>query len=344
MLKPKRLNQRAIAKATGVSRATVSLVLRGGAGAAEETRTKVLEAAAKMGYRPNALVHSIRSGKSRTVGVMVAPHDSFWQRVCYGIHDRLVEAEHLPLFLWDTERHEDDRETYALKQIHRLLDRWVDGAILWPTFADYYAIHLKEFELRNIPLVTIDHIAPGLKADTILSDEAAIARLSLRHLVSLGHRNIFVVGGPPGVGWADGRFMAVSREIKAIGKLDPIIERYAWGDDIVGSVKEILSKNPRITAIAAATDQLARKCYRAAHDLGLKIPSDLSVIGVGDLNFSELMMPSLTSVRQDGYAIGRKAAQIELERGAGILSGPPRVFQIGVELVVRESTGKARVK
>ena len=100
MSKPKRLSQSAIAKATGLSRATVSLVLRGGSGPSEATQAKVISAAKRLGYQPNDLVHSIRSGKSRTVGVLAEPHDSYWRDVCYGIHDRLIESNHLPLFLW----------------------------------------------------------------------------------------------------------------------------------------------------------------------------------------------------------------------------------------------------
>jgi LacI family transcriptional regulator len=338
MLKPKRLNQLTIAKTLGVSRATVSLVLRGGKGASAETSKKVLNMARKMGYRPNALVQGIRSGKSRTIGVLVPPHDSHWQAVCYGIHDRLVEAEHLPLFLWDTEHHGQQPETYALTQINRLLDRWVDGVIMWPHFSAYYLKHLAEFHSRNIPLVIIDHAEQGLGADTINSDETMIADLIVSHLTSLGHRHFLNLPGPRNIGWSDARANAILKKINSVRDISVITIRPEFHGKVEEEITETLRDNPDITAVIGGSDNLAKMACNAAHALGLSLPSQLSVIGVGDLNFAKTMTPALTTVNQNGYNIGRMAAQINLERSAGILTGPPRQHQIPVTLVQRSST------
>jgi LacI family transcriptional regulator len=341
MIKPKRVNQHAIARATGVSRATVSLVLRGASGAAESTKSKVLAAAAKMGYRPNALVHSIRSGKSRTIGVMVPPHDTFWQKVCYGIHDRLTEADHLPLFIWDTEEHTEPKEPYALRQIHRLLDRWVDGVIFWPAFAELYGEHLNEFERRNIPVVSIDHHVPGLKSDVIGNDEEQIARFAVSHLTELGHRSFLVLSGPEGIGWSDGRNNAMVAEFARNKKLRASYLRLPFSTDLTPLVREGLEANPSVTAVIGGTDLYAKAGYQAAVLLGRSIPDDLSVVGVGDLGFADVMSPPLTTIRQDGYAVGRRAAQVALERGAGLLSGPFRHFSMPVHFLLRNSTAPA---
>jgi len=343
--KPKRLSQAAIAKTLGVSRATVSLILRGGQGASEATRAKVIAAAAKMGYRPNALVHSIRSGKSRTVGVLAQPHDSYWRNVCYGIHDRLIDSEHLPIFLWNNDRRRSGREDYALKQIHRMLDRWVDGVILWPFFLEVYSQHLHEFQTRNIPIVAIDHSVPSGIGDVVESDEVQIAELIVDHLSALGHRHVLIATGPRGQGWADERFLALE---KAWGKLTgtathelrvPLGPNVA--DETAALIKGVLVAHPEITAVNACTDNIAKCAYAAARELGKRIPTHLSVTGVADLDFAALMGPPLTTVRQDGYAIGQRAAQIELERSAGLLSGPPRRFRLPGELMVRQSTSRA---
>jgi len=341
MPKPKRLNQVAIANATGVSRATVSLVLRGGHGSSEETKAKVHAAAEKMGYRPNALVHSIRSGKSRTVGVLVPPHDEYWKSVCFGIHDRLVEAEHLPLFLWDSEHHTQTAEQYALSQIHRLLDRWVDGVILWPEFSKHYAGHLHEFKRRNIPVVVIDHFVPGLEADVIESNEAMIADIIVDHLSALKHRSFLVVSGPEGLGWADERCTALSKKLTTVQESKVVELRLPFGTDLGDAITDSLRQNPSITAIIATTDNFAKKSYVAAHRLGLDVPGKISVIGVGNLAFSDVMSPPLTTINQNGYAVGRKAAQVELERSSGILTGPAHFFTLPVELIERSSTGVA---
>lgn len=349
MTKPKRLSQATIAKATGLSRATVSLVLRGGTGPSEATQAKVMGAAKRMGYQPNDLVHSIRSGKSRTVGVLAEPHDSYWRDVCYGIHDRLIESNHLPLFLWHN--HQRASEDYARQQIHRLLSRWVDGVILWPFFAEIYAKHLHEFQSRNIPLVIIDHTIPEVNADMIESDEREIAELLVTHLCGLNHREILVVSGPPRIGWADKRADAIRAQIEKVPGTQARELRVPLPSSIPSEEKEnagvsqmiadTLRHTPTITAVIACTDLIARSVYEAAHAIGWSIPGRLSVTGVADLNFAALMSPPLTTVRQDGYAIGRQAAQVELERSAGLLVGASRLFQVPSTLVRRKSTAAA---
>jgi len=350
MVKPKRLSQAAIAKATGLSRATVSLVLRGGTGPSEATQAKVLAAAARMGYQRNDLVLSIRSGKSKTVGVLAEPYDSHWRDICYGIHDRLIESNHLPLFLWNNHRLPVYTEDYGCQQIQRLLSRWVDGVILWPFFADLYAKHLHEFQNRNIPVVIIDHANPQVVADSVQSDEAEIAELIVGHLCGLEHREILLVSGPAGVGWADKRSHAIHAELAKVPgavchevriTLPPTLSHEPkMTEDAAELIADTLRNRPGITATIASTDLFARAVYMAAGKLDWGIPERLSVIGVADLNFAAIMAPPLTTIRQDGYAIGRQAAQIELERSAGLLSGPPRVFQVGSTLIERQSTAR----
>lgn len=339
--KPRRPSQLAIAKAAGVSRTTVSLVLRGGRGLAADTQARVLDVARRLGYRPNALVHSIRSGKSRTVGVLAHPHDSYWRGVCHGIHDRLVEADHVPLFLWNNEHAGVPPETFAIKQIHRLLDRWVDGVILWPYFAELYSQHLHEFETRNIPVVTIDHRLAALPADSVESDEAQIARLAVEHLTALDHREILVVTGPSSVGWADERCAAFAAAMKNRREAKHHVVRVPLDRDGQAEVTAALRRLPGVTAVFAGTDTFAVYAYRAAAELGLAVPARLSVLGVADLDFAALLTPPLTTIRQDGYEIGRRAAQLELERSAGLLAGPPRHERLPVRLVPRASTVRA---
>ena len=349
MQKPKRLSQTAIAKTLGVSRATVSLILRGGVGASESTRSKVLAAAKKMGYRPNALVRSIRSGKSRTIGVLAQPHDSYWRDICYGIHDRLIESEHLPSFLWNNDRmvNAGDPANYGLKQIHRLLDHWVDGVILWPYFADLYAEHLQEFQTRNIPIVAIDHSVANGFADIVESDESQMAELLVDHLTNLGHRHVLIVSGPKGISWADDRYFEIAKRLSKVPDATSIEVRSLLGPNVesinIESISHALKANPQVTAVIAAADRIARYVYSAAEILGWSIPDRLSVASVANLDFAALMYPPLTTVRQDGYAIGRRAAQFVLERSAGLLSGAPQRFRQPAELVLRKSTAAPSV-
>ena len=115
---------------------------------------------------------------------MVHPYDSYWAQVLYGIHDRLIEADYIPMVLWDREHDRTHGAGFALSQIHRLLDRRVDGAILWPHFAQLYAHHLGEFHDRHLPVVTIDHRLARARSDAVLNDEAQVGRLLIQHLAA----------------------------------------------------------------------------------------------------------------------------------------------------------------
>jgi DNA-binding LacI/PurR family transcriptional regulator len=276
------------------------------------------------------------------VGVLAQPQDSYWREVCYGIHDRLIESEHLPFFLWNNDHLDIGSEEYSLKQIHRLLDRWVDGVIFWPFFADLYTQHLHEFQSRSIPIVAIHHVLDNVKADVVESDENQIAELAVRHLTGLGHREILVIDGPKGMHWSDSRANAIAAQLAKVPdvivhevNVHPAARLHATA---TAAVTAALRAHPRITGVLASIDKFASCAYEAAQVIGWKIPDRLSVIGIADLDFAALMSPPLTTIRQDGYAVGRRAAQVELERSAGLLIGPPRRFREPGSLVVRNST------
>lgn len=338
-----RPSQAAIGKAAGVSRATVSAVLRGAGGLAPETVERVRAVAEKMGYRPNALVAGIKTGKSRSIGVFVHPYDSFWVEVLNGITDRITEADHVCLLMLDQTHRLGQQPDYALKQVHRALDRWCDAVIFWPYFASLYADNLKEFAARNVPIVTIDHALPvAMKADEVETDEAAVGLAAVNHLASLGHTRLLVVGGPEQVGWADARVDAIKAALAAYPAVQTEVVRISTVEDAVGSVRAQLTGARRPTAILCTTDHYAADVYRVAYELGLRIPDDLSVTGVGGLNFTTLLNPPLTTVQQNGYEVGRQAASFALERSAGLLIGESRCVRTTPELVLRGSTAALR--
>lgn len=340
-VRAKRPSQDDVAKAVGVSRAAVSLALRGGGGLAVRTKAKIIAAADRLGYRPNSLVAGIKSGKTRTVGLFVHPYDSYWGDIINGISDRLAEAEHAGVLLLDRTQAMGMDHDYALRQVHRALDQWCDAVILWPYFANLYAGHVEEFASRNIPVVTIDHILPDrFAADAALTEEMRIAELSLGHLFSLGHRHILMVVGPERAGWANDRLAAMEACLATEPELRSGIERIAEDEQAAPRVAHYLRSHNDCSAVLGFTDHYAAEAYKAAEGLGLRIPEDLSVVGVADLNFAQLLSPALTTVKQSGYETGRAAAQMALERSVGLLQGAPKHVRIPPALVVRKSTAK----
>ena len=348
------VSQKRIAEAAGVSQPTVSLVLSGRYVISDDTRKRVLEAAETLKYRPNLLVRGMQTGKTRVIGVMAPPFDSFWSDVLYGIHDTLSVADHVPMMVWTTHEGRHRRKgphpgpEHSLQQINRLLDRRIDGVILWPPFATYFHDHVNEFSSRDLPIVTIDHVLPPeFRSDCVSSDEQAGTSAVAKHLYDLGHRKFAHLSGHPNGTWAIDRRRFFEQAIAATPDATCVSYQSRSEDDptrIVPARTMLLSPD-RPTAVFAATDILARKIYEAAAELKLRIPEDLSVVGFANNDFSAEMNPPLTTVRQMGYEIGSKAAQIVLDRSNGVLtSRTPAHERMPVELIVRQSTGPAPVQ
>ena len=115
----------------------------------------------------------MQTGRTQTIGVMIPPFDSFWVSVLSGIHDALAECDYLPITVWignlgDMPHFEKD-EGEGLRQINRLLDRRVDGLIMWPPFSVAYYHHFPEFVERRVPVAVIDHYSTV--ADSVETDE-----------------------------------------------------------------------------------------------------------------------------------------------------------------------------
>src|SRR5438067_2157985 len=150
----KRISQQDIAREAKVSRVTVSLVLAGKDQTSEETRKRVLEVANRLKYRPNLLVQGMQSGRTGAIGMIMPPSMHFHAQIARGIHDELVKSDFVPIQLWANPSPEG--KATELAQIHRLVDRRVDGVIIFPADASVPDVHYREIWERNIPLVTVD--------------------------------------------------------------------------------------------------------------------------------------------------------------------------------------------
>ena len=276
------VNQKRIAEQAGVSQSTVSLVLSGRRVSSDETSQRVLKAAERLRYRPNLLVRGIQTGKTRMIGVMMPPFDFYWSEVLYGIHDVLTDADHVPITLWTVHTGAMPRQRNApgdeLLQIHRLLDRRVDG-VIGPR-CQAFSEHVNEFSSRNLPVVTIDHeLPPEYNADYVGSDEASGGRMAaniytIRGIGALD--TLRVRRSPPGLcrgagvrGCGGGNARSELHHSDGHGSPNLGIEQ----------ARAMLSRPDRPSAVFASTDLYAKVVYQAAKELNLSIPGDLAVVG-----------------------------------------------------------------
>jgi LacI family transcriptional regulator len=334
-----------VAKAANVSLAAASRILRGDRERfGEETCRRVLEASRRLGWRRNLLVNGMQTGRTQTVGIMIPPFDSFWVNVLSGIHETLSAADYLPITVWignlDNMPHFEKDETEGLTQINRLLDRRVDGLILWPPFSVAYYHHFPEFVERRVPVAVIDHYSTV--ADSVETDEEQAATVVAEHLLKLGHRRIACISSreAPSQTWAVRRRGSFEQAVKKCADA----EVRSWRLNEQGSngleiAREILTSDLKPTAAFAVSDHEAMFIYQAAAELSMKIPRDLSVVGFADLDFAASLDPPLTTMRQKPQQIGRLAAKLIMDRIDGSMSdSDPTTIKVDAELIVRGST------
>jgi LacI family transcriptional regulator len=335
-----------VAKAANVSLAAASRILRGDRERfGEETCRRVLEASRQLGWRRNLLVSGIQTGRTQTIGVMIPPFDSFWVSVLSGIHDTLAASDYLPITVWigslgDMPHFEKD-EAEGLRQINRLLDRRVDGLIMWPPFSLAYYHHFPEFVERRVPVAVIDHYSTV--ADSVETDEEQATSIVADHLLKLGHRRIACLSSreTPSQTWA----------VKRRGSFEDAVRRCpdamvkSWRLNIHGTngreiARELLADDLHPTAVFAVSDHEAAYVHDAALEIGLAIPRDLSIVGFADLDFAATMDPPLTTMRQKPHEIGRLAAKLIMDRIDGLMpdESEPTTIKVPAELIVREST------
>lgn len=338
-----------VANAANVSLSAASRILRGEVQSfSGETCQRVISAAQQLGWRRNLLVNGMQTGRTKTIGVMIPPYDSFWVNVLSGVHTTLAAEDYLPITLWVGDAQampmfEADEGAW-LSLITRMLDRRVDALILWPLFAVAYYDHFRELAGNRVPVAVIDHKPSADRiADSVETDEEQGARTIAQHLLSLGHRRIACLSSreTEWQSWSVRRREFFEATVSShfgtqvrSWKLNP------QGTNGVEVAKTILTDpDLRPTAVFAVTDHEAQFVYEAAAALGLRIPQDVSVAGFADLDFAPYLNPGLTTMRQHPKEIGRQSARLVLDRLEGVISQEePAVVRVGTDLIQRGST------
>ena len=325
-----------LARYLGLSTATISTVLNGTAAAAEiptVTQERILAAAEKFNYRPNALARSLRGMRSHTVGVLVPEiSEGYGALVLAAVGDYLLSKGYF-FFVATHRRKPELLDEYP----HLLRQRSVEGFIVIDTALE-----------KPLPLPTVvvsghrNH--PGITNIVLNHDHAA--HLALEHLVQLGHERIAFIKGQPYSSDSETRWKAIERAAQSLGII--VQEELVVQLEIdtfspyVGYpvVRRLLQRTRDFTALFAYNDLSAIGALRALRDCGLRVPEDVSVVGFDDINSAAFQIPSLTTVRQPLDKMGALAGEVLLQRIHGGAS--PVEVTVDPELIVRESTAPAR--
>lgn len=348
MTKPSIPRLKDVAAEAQVSLSAASRILRGDTSRfGAETKDRVEAAAKKLGWRQNLLISGMQTGKTKTVGVLIPPFDSFWINVLSGLHSRLSEADYLPITVWlgdlTQQPYFEAADEAGIRQINRLLDRRVDALIMWPQIAIAYRKCFAEIAKRDVPVVVIDSHTKDPLGDVVLTTEEASTYSAAQHLIDLGHRRLGCLCERDDAphSWSRVRFGHFEKGVKKTkGVSICSAQLNKAGSNGVAVATKLLKHKNRPTAIFAVNDHLARNVYQAASKLGLRIPEDISVVGFSDLDFASELEPPLTTIHQRPAEMGSKAADLVLARldeATGSKKGFDAV-EVAGDLIVRAST------
>ena len=324
-----------VALAAGVSMQTVSRVANGGDRVAGTTRDRVLAAMDELGYRPNTAARALKSGRFRSIGVLMYTLETLGNiRTLDAI--TAITAQHgygIDLITVP------DPSTGGLgSALSRLGQEAVDGIIL--VLERHEAVERAIRLPSHLPVVIVDSEERPDRA-SVNADQFQGAELATRHLLDFGHPTVWHIAGPDSSNSARLREARWREVLIEAGCRVPEVQRGDWSAASGYRIGTELMRRDDVTAVFAANDQMALGVLRAAHEAGRRIPDDLSVVGFDDSPESADFWPPLTTVHQDFAQAGSRAVELLFEAmdGAMLESG---VRTIPVSLVTRRSSGPAR--
>ena len=323
-----------VAQLAGVSHQTVSRVLNGHPHVREETRRRVHEAMAELGYRRNLTARALVTRRTDTIGVIA------FDTTLHGPASTLFsieEAARARGYRVTVVGVPDPDEGAFAEAVDRLLELSVTGVVvLAPQRA---AVQVMAGLPSDLPAVAVEGgAAPGVPSVAIDQVEGALQ--ATRHLLGLGHRSIVHVAGREDWIEADARLLGWEQAMAEAGA--PVTAPLA-GDWSARSGyaagRELLARRPGVTAVFAANDHTALGVVRALTEAGVSVPGEVSVVGFDDIAEAEFLNPPLTTVRQDFAEVGRRCVDLlvsRIELPGGWSHDPPVV--VPAQLVVRSST------
>jgi DNA-binding LacI/PurR family transcriptional regulator len=317
---------RDVARLAGVSHQTVSRVLNDSPSLRAETRQRVLDVMEQIQYRPNRAARALVTSRSRTIGVLTA------QSSQYGPASSIAAIESAAReagYLVTTTNLPSSDEAAIQVALGHLVDQAVEGLVV-------VAPQVIASMSLDVPYVTMQSDGRG-DAHDLSVDQIAGARLATRHLLDLGHRDIYHLAGPQDWIEAEARMRGFLDAMSAADAPTTAPILGDWTAEFGFYAGREMLRLRDFTAIFSSNDQMALGLIHAVRDAGLDVPGDVSIVGFDDIPEAAHFWPPLTTVRQDFAEVGRRCVALLLDGMGG--TGDRYRGTITPELVVRSSTG-----
>ncbi|AXI00146.1 LacI family transcriptional regulator [Sporosarcina sp. PTS2304] len=324
-----------VAKLANVSIATVSRVTSNKEGVNEKTRASVIEAMDKLGYRPNTAARTLRMAKSNIIIVlMLNIKNSFYSEYIRGLEEVARESGYF-LLIGSTNGDKEKENNY----LELIQDSRVDGVILTTAgIMDEKAV--QKINENSPTVLTFDYVLDPHIPSISIDNESASRKIT-NHLISLGHERIAHITGHmeriQSQTRLNGYKQALSQHNLEIN--ESLIQEGGYlFEDGYRAASKLLSFDQPPTAIYGGNDSLAIGALKAIHEAGLRVPEDVALVGFDDLDIAHYTTPSLTTIHQPRYEIGKRAMTLLLQKINKETISKSHII-LEDELIIRESCG-----
>lgn len=329
-----------IARQLNLSASTVSRALNNNPLISEATRRLIRQKADEMGYRPNIVASNFRTKKTNTIGVIVPLiNRHFFSSVISGIE----EVAYMNGFAVTISQSNDNFQKET-KIAQTLFANRADGVIISIGMQTTSFDHLKVFSERGIPLVFFDRVVDEIKAYKIVVDDFNGGYMATKHLIDQGAKTIAHIGGPLHLDIYRSRhagYKAALEESQLQVDRDLMIHNSLTYDEGIKSVEKLMEGPLKPDAIFCANDTTALSAIMHLQKLGFKIPQQIKIVGFSNEPFSEVVTPSISTIEQPGFEMGKKAAELLINQILGL--GEKSEYEtllMPIRLIARESSGK----
>jgi LacI family transcriptional regulator len=324
---------RSVARAANVSTATVSHVFNRTRPVSEDVRQRVVDVATQLNYYPNYFARGLTTRKSGTVGIVILditnPYFAEIVRAC----EATLRPLDYNLIVCNTDGHEDTEEEY----LRLLMSKRVDGIIAAVTSERWVALQLAT--AHGFPIIYVDHMAAGIDGPLVCVDNERGTYQCISHLIDDRHERIAIITGPTIIGSMRERLVGYRRALKDRGiEVDERLVKQSQQDVLSASqtMEELLSQEPRPSAVFLSNNIIALGALTAIRHLGLACPSDIALAAFDDVDWMSIADPPLTTVRQPTHDLGALATRLLMQLIQGEKVSESAIM-LQPKLIIRES-------
>ncbi|NOY48843.1 MAG: LacI family transcriptional regulator [Chlorobi bacterium] len=330
-----------IAATLGVSTATVSKALKDYPDISEKTKKKVKSLAASLNYKPNSFAQSLRNQESKIIGLIIPTIvHHFFSNIIYGVIDSASEHGYLVITLQSNESYEDEKN-----KINLLIEKNVDGILLSLSDKTVNYKHINRLIDDGVPVVLYDKISRSVNCSKVIINDFAAAFNATQYLIDTGCKKIAHIRGPLKPQTTIDRFMGYKKALE--------VNNILFDDSLVyvsdslsfengyNIAPKIINDHTDVDAIFSFTDLVATGVLIRFKELGILVPEQISIIGFSNWFLSKITSPTLSTVDQPGYEMGRKAFTLLYNELNQIRNGEPikhEIVEIATKVIPRNST------